>query len=226
MRFLVKNEHEIELLRASAKLNLEALSYLFDLLKEGITEKEVEQSYKKYILERGAIGVAFDPIIGYGDHTATPHHKVTDRKLKKGDAVTPDVGLMLDGYASDMTRSFFFKIEGDPKFEIIVREAHRKALQMCKPGVDFADIGLMCDELFRENGVFEFRKHNLGHGVGREVHEDPRVTSSDRILRPGIVITIEPGLYEVGVFGYRHEDTILITKQGYENFYESWDRTR
>ena len=133
---------------------------------------------------------------------------------------------MLDGYASDVTRSFFFKEERSSKFSSIVREAHKKALVMCRPGVDFADIGKMVDDFFKEKEVFEFRKHSLGHGVGKQVHENPRVTSDDRILRPGMVITIEPGLYEVGNLGYRHEDTILITKEGFENFYESWDRTR
>jgi Xaa-Pro aminopeptidase len=223
---LVKSDSQISWLRESAKLNLEALTYIFDLLEEGISEEQIQEAYKKYVLDKGATGIAFDPIIGFGDHTATPHHKVTARKLKKGDAVILDVGLILDGYASDVTRSFFFKIEGDPKFEIIVREAHKKALEMCKPGADFGDIGLSIDNFFREKGVFEYRKHNLGHGVGKEVHEDPRVNSIDRILKEGMVITIEPGLYQTGLIGYRHEDTILITKKGCENFYESWDRTR
>ena len=112
------------------------------------------------------------------------------------------------------------------KFETIVKEAHRLALEMCKPGVDFGDIGTRVDQFFKEKGVFEFRKHNLGHGVGKKVHEEPFVSSLDRILRAGMVITIEPGLYQAGNFGYRHEDTILITKEGFLNFYEDWDGTR
>ena len=223
---MVKNEEEIALLRASAKLNLEALNFIFDSLIEGISEIEVEKGYKHYILERGSSQTAFDPIIGFGDHTATPHHKVTDRKLKKGDPVTLDVGLVLNGYASDVTRSFVFKEDKDLKFSKIVREAHLKALQMCRPGVAFSDIGKMVDDFFLEKGVFEFRKHNRGPGVGKVVHEDPRVTSPDNILQAGMCITIEPGLYQAGFYGYRHEDTILITKEGFENFYESWDRTR
>ena len=224
-KFLVNSEVEIALLRASAKLNLEALRYIFAILKEGMTEREVSFAYEQYICEKGATGVAFEPIIGFGDHTAIPHHKVTDRKLKKGDAVTLDVGLMLNGYASDVTRSFSFKKRGNRKFERIVKEAHALALGMCRPGVDFGEIGKRVDDFFKEKGVFQFRKHNLGHGVGKKVHEDPRVSSEDRILQAGMVITIEPGLYEVGDSGYRHEDTILITKEGFENFYESWDGT-
>ncbi len=223
---MVKNDAEIAALKESAKLNSEALQYIRGSLREGVSEKEISDAYLQYIHERGSTGPAFDPIVGFGDHTATPHHKVTGRKLKKGDAVTLDVGLMLNGYASDVTRSFFFDSEGDMKFETIVKEAHRLALEMCKPGVDFGDIGTRVDQFFKEKGVFEFRKHNLGHGVGKKVHEEPFVSSLDRILRAGMVITIEPGLYQAGNFGYRHEDTILITKEGFLNFYEDWDGTR
>ncbi len=223
---MVKNEEEIALLKESARLNFKAFQHIQSLLSVGISEKEISDAYLQYIQEKGATGPAFDPIVGFGDHTAIPHHKVTDRKLKKGDAVTLDVGLILNGYASDLTRSFYFEGVGDTKFEIIVKEAHRLALEMCKPGADFGDIGKRIDQFFKEKGVFEFRKHNLGHGIGKKVHEDPYVSSNDRILCVGMVVTIEPGLYDVGNFGYRHEDTILITKEGFENFYENRDRTR
>ena len=223
---MVKNEHEITLLRKSAHLNAKALKYVITLLKEGVSEIELSNAYKSYIVEHGATGIAFEPIVGFGDHTATPHHKVTDRKLKKGDAVTIDVGLVLDGYASDCTRSFFFDGDGDKKFGALVKEAHALALDMCRPGADFGNIGKVIDDFFKEKGVYQFRKHNLGHGVGKLVHEHPYVHSEERILEPGIVITIEPGLYEEGNFGYRHEDTIVITKEGYDNFYEDgiWAR--
>ena len=138
---MVKSDHEIALLWKSACLNAEGLKYIITLLREGVSEVELSNAYKSYILEHGATGIAFEPIVGFGDHTATPHHKVTDRKLKKGDAVTLDVGLILEGYASDCTRSFFFDGDGDKKFASIVKKAHALALKMCRPGADFGEIG-------------------------------------------------------------------------------------
>ncbi len=226
LKRMVKTEKEIEGLKKSATLNQDGFFYISSLLQEGIEERELSWAFEKFVREKGASKLAFDPIIGFGDHTAFPHHKVTDRKLKKGDMVTLDLGVILDGYASDMTRSFFFQEEGDQKIKNLVLEAHKKALEMCMPGIDFKEIQDSIDQFFKEQGVFDFRKHTLGHGVGLEVHEYPFVWSEERVLKEGMCITIESGLYEMGKFGYRHEDTIVITNKGYENFYEDGNRTR
>ncbi len=223
---MVKNEREIRCLRESAALNWETLCEIREILVEGVSEAEIAQKYIESILNRGATGVAFPPIIAFGESSAEPHHIPGDRKLKKGDVVLLDVGLIWKGYCSDVTRTFLFGDRADFRFETIVRQAHSRALKMCRPGVDFAEIGKMVDDFFQEMKVFEFRKHNLGHGIGKEVHEPPFVKSEDRILQAGMCITIEPGLYDSGNFGYRHEDTIVITKEGYENFYENGNWTR
>ncbi len=226
LKRMVKTEKEIEALKKSAELNKEGFLHISSLLHEGVEEKELSWAFEKFVREKGASKLAFDPIIGFGDHTAFPHHKVTDRKLKKGDMVTFDLGVILNGYASDITRSFFYEEEGDQKIKQLVLEAHEKALTMCKPGVDFKEIQEVIDGFFKEKEVFDFRKHTLGHGVGLEVHEHPFIWSEESILKEGMCITIEPGLYEMGKFGYRHEDTIIITNKGYESFYENGTWTR
>ncbi len=223
---MIKSDIEIGLLKESAALNWEALCLIREGLVEGVREKEVVEKYLEFILKRGASGPAFPPIVAFGEGSAEPHHIAGGRQLKNGDAVVLDVGLVWKGYCSDVTRSFFFGEVGDLTFEKIVKEAHKQALAMCRPNVDFAEIGKMVDDFFHEMGVFEFRKHNLGHGIGKVVHEAPFVKSEDRILKAGMCVTIEPGLYEPGKFGYRHEDTIVITKEGYKNFYESGTWTR
>lgn len=226
LKRMIKSQGEIEALRKSAELNYAGFLHIYSLLEEGIEENRLSWEFEKFVKERGASKLAFDPIIGFGDHTAFCHHKVTERKLKKNDPVLIDIGLILGGYASDMTRSFFFGQEKKEKLEEIVLEASQKALEMCRPGVDFKEIQDCVDDFFKKKNVFDFRKHSLGHGIGFEVHELPFVTSEKSILKEGMCITIEPGLYEIGKFGYRHEDTIVITNKGYENFYESgsWAR--
>jgi Xaa-Pro aminopeptidase len=223
---MIKREDEIESLKKSARLNYDGFLHVYSLLVEGIEEKEVAFEFEKFVRERGASKLAFDPIIAFGDHTAFPHHKVTDRKLKKNDPISIDVGVILDGYASDMTRSFFLSPEKECKMEKVVLEASRKALEMCKPGVDFKEVQDAVDDFFKKENLFDFRKHSLGHGIGLEVHEAPFMTSEKRVLKEGMSITIEPGLYEIGKLGYRHEDTIIITTKGYENLYESRSWTR
>ena len=152
-----------------------------------------------------------------------PHHNCTDKKLKKGDPILIDIGVVLDDYMSDMTRTFVF--EGElPEFEqviALVREAKKSAFALCKPGVRVASIDEAVRQFFKTHGLEDAFKHSLGHGLGLEIHESPIISKKNTkdVLEEGMVITIEPGLYFEGKWGCRDEDTLLITKDGYENFY-------
>jgi Xaa-Pro aminopeptidase len=222
----IKKPKEIELLKKSAELNQNAMEFVVRNLKPGIEEIEVCNLYERFIKDHGASKVAFDPICSFSTHTANVHHRPTHRRLEKGDSVTLDFGCILNYYASDMTRSFRFYDAEISDFERVVKEAHGLALSMCKPEVDFKTIQKAVDQHFEKHGFSKYRKHSIGHGVGLQVHEEPFVLSGDTILKEGMCITIEPGLYNEGVEGCRHEDTILITKTGFENLYESWNWPR
>jgi Xaa-Pro aminopeptidase len=220
-----KDESELELMRKSAKLNWKGFLHICEILREGITEKQVAWEYESFVREQGGEGLAFSPIIAFGPNGAKPHHHCTDAKLKNGDAVLIDIGVTLEKYQSDMTRVVFF---GEGSSEIkrmyeIVQKSQKSALQLCKPGTPIGALDKAAREVMRKEEVEPLFLHSLGHGIGLETHEYPRIRDSgehkDVLLEEGMVITIEPGLYIPGVGGVRYEDTVIITKSGFENLY-------
>lgn len=220
---MVKDRNEIDKMKRSAKLNWESYRHLIEHLKEGISEKEAAWIFEAYSRENGAEKTAFGPTVAFGENTSMPHHESSDRKLMKGDPVLIDVGVHHHEYTSDLTRSFLFKgmNEAYEKVANLVKEAHHVALQLCSPGKSCSDIDLAVREFFKDNGVETQFKHSLGHSLGLEIHEFPVISKKVKgvTLREGMVITIEPGLYIDGKLGFRYEDTIEITSQGYENYY-------
>ena len=146
--------------------------------------------------------------------------------MKKGDIVLIDCGVVLDHYASDMTRTFFFG-KGNKELHTMyntVYRAQKRALSVCKAGVHIRELDLAARKEMKKDGLEKYYPHSLGHGVGLEVHEEPRVSfRGDGVLEEGMVITIEPGLYKPGLGGIRYEDTISITKNGYDNFFPEID---
>jgi Xaa-Pro aminopeptidase len=190
-----------------------------------VVEKELAKRFEIFCLENGAEGLSFSPIIAFGPNSAMPHYRSQDAQLKKGDVVLIDIGVVCDGYHSDMTRVLFFEQE-DPylsKLYEIVKRAQHSALQMCRPGTKMGQLDRAARSVMKEEGVEELFIHSLGHGIGLEVHEFPRIKfdgeDKDVVLETGMVFTVEPGLYVPGTGGVRYEDTILITDAGYENFY-------
>lgn len=224
---VIKQVEEIYALKRSANLNWKGFEYICSLLKPGVTEKFIALEYEIFCKKNGASSLAFDPIICFGTNSAYPHHRPSKTELKENDAVLIDIGTMLDGYASDMTRMIFLG-KADPYFQktySLVRMAHGKALSLCRPGMKIGDIDRAVRELFATYNVDKEFIHSLGHGIGLRVHEYPLVKwdglDKDLILKAGMVFTIEPGLYRVKSGGVRYEDTVLITPSGYENFYMS-----
>ena len=222
-----KETEEIAALQKSATLLWQGYMHILAILQEGMTEKEVAKAFHLFCLAQGAEALSFSPIIAFGDHSALPHHRASQRTLKRDDIVLIDIGVVVDGYASDMTRVIFFGNK-DPYLASllkIVQEAELAALSLCKPGVSCAILDQAARTVFRQYDVESHFVHSLGHGVGLEVHEYPRIRSQGEdahvLLEPGMVITIEPGLYIPGIGGARYEDTIVVTKDGYCNFFPS-----
>ncbi len=221
----IKSAAEIKALKKSAALLWKGFQFLKKNLKVGMTEQEAATLFEVYSLEHGAEKMAFEPIVAFGKNTAFPHYRPGRARLKKGDIVLLDLGVMVDHYNSDMTRTFFFG-KPDPRllvFEAAVKKAHDEALLLCRPGVKAGELDKAANRVIEKAGLKSYLAHSLGHGVGLEVHEFPRLKfqgeDGNATLKEGMVITIEPGLYWPGVGGYRYEDTIVITRNGYENYY-------
>lgn len=221
----VKTQEEIFFLRKAASINWRGFNHICSLLKEGVCEKTLAKEFEIFCLQNGA-KLAFPPIIAFGENTAFCHHVPTNRLFQKKDAVLIDIGVEIDHYRSDMTRVLFF--EENPalqEFYEIVRRAHSYVLTFCKPGTSIGTLDEKAREIISSKGYEKEFLHALGHGIGLETHEFPRIQynslDKDVILEPGMVITIEPGLYQEGVGGVRYEDTIVITNEGFENFYTS-----
>jgi len=226
MKRVIKTKEEISLMKKAASLNKQAIEYAFSLLKEEITEKEIALEFECFAKKHGAEDLSFATIVAFGRNSSRPHHETGDTRLKKGDIVLIDCGVSYNKYQSDMTRCMFFG-DPDPKlqeFYEIVKKAQKKAIEMCRPGIVIQDLDKAAREFISSYGYEKLFCHGLGHGVGLLVHEYPAVnqkgSDSLDILQENMVITIEPGIYEPGLGGVRYEDTILITKNGYENFYE------
>lgn len=222
---LIKSPDEIALMKKSAKLAWKGFLFLQSLLKTGITEKEMARSFEIFCLEQGADKLGFDPIIAFGKASAMPHYRPGNARLKEGDLVLIDIGVVLNHYHSDMTRVLFYKKE-DPylaKLYAITKKAQANALKLCRPGVKLKELDLAARSVMAKEKVEELFVHNLGHGIGLQCHEFPRISSKgeDRecVLEEGMAITIEPGLYVPGKGGVRYEDTVIITKTGHTNFY-------
>jgi Xaa-Pro aminopeptidase len=221
----IKTPEEVACLRKAAKLTWDGYRHVLTLLKEGISEEALAFEFEMFCRKNGASAMSFSPIIAFGENSAYPHHRAGKTTLKKDQVVLIDVGAVVDDYAGDMTRIAYFGTP-DPKikrFEEIVRKAQRKAIEHVKPGIALGELDqIVCDE-FEKANVKPLYIHSLGHGIGLETHEYPRVKvdgeDKNVIAKAGMVFTIEPGLYEAGVGGIRIEDMILVTPSGYENLF-------
>ncbi len=221
----VKGPAEIAALKKAARLTWEGYQHVLHSLKEDVTEEALAWEFELFCRKNGASGLSFSPIVAFGEHSAYPHYRAGKARLKKGQAVLIDVGAIVDHYCGDMTRMAYFG-PPDPKmthFESLVRTAKHKALERIKPGVKLGELDQVVQNEFDRANVKQLYIHSLGHGVGLEAHEFPRIrfdgVDKNVHLQPGMVFTIEPGLYQPGVGGVRLEDTVVVTDTGYENFY-------
>jgi len=167
------------------------------------------------IKRQGAMALPFEIIVASGENSAMPHARVTQRKLQPGDLIIIDWGAEANGYFSDMTRTFLIKGSNiNKKLEIynIVKEANSRAIKAVKPEVSVSDIDRQAREYINSLGYMKFFRHSTGHGVGLDVHEEPRIASTSRTkVKKGFVFTIEPGIYIPGVGGVRIEDMVYVS---------------
>lgn len=220
-----KDPEEISALKRAAKMTAEGYRHILKHVKDGVVEQELALEFEVYIRKGGALKTSFDPIVAFGKHSALPHYRAGKETLRKNQIALFDLGAVMDHYRGDMTRVFFF---GEPnrdleRFDGLVKKAHDLAANAICPGKRLGDLDGIVRSFFAKEGAEHLFTHSLGHGVGIDVHEYPllRADGDDRdlILRPGMVFTIEPGLYLPGVGGVRHENTFVVTESGFENFY-------
>lgn len=217
---MVKDPEERQKLRAASALAEAALEAVLPLLKEGITEAEFVAHLEFEFKKRGASGSSFSPIALFGPRSSLPHGVPGKKALKSGDIVLLDLGCILESYCSDLTRTFVFGTIPGNWFEEIYQvtlTAQLAALQAIKPGVSCRDADAVARDIITDAGYGTYFGHGLGHGVGLEIHEAPRLNQhSDTILQPGMAVTVEPGIYIPGQGGVRIEDLVLVTETGCE----------
>ena len=217
---LIKSEEEIERIRRSVRLNEQVFQNVFNALKDTGTELDIALEIETEMRRHGAEGAAFATIVASGAATSLPHAVPGRRKLARNAPVVIDMGLILEGYCSDMTRSFAFGTADKKytKLHRLVRQAQLAGMAAVRAGVSGREVDSAARQVLADAGYGEYFGHALGHGVGIAVHEQPRVSSKNRKkLKPGMVITIEPGLYIPGWGGIRLENMVVVREDGCEN---------
>jgi Xaa-Pro aminopeptidase len=213
----IKDQVEIISMTAAADLMSEILTTVLKDLRPGRTEKEIAWEIEGLAREGGADGLAFPSIVASGPNSALPHAVPTDRKIRAKEPITFDVGVKIDGYSCDMTRTVFLD-RATAKFKKIyktVRAAQLAALQEIRPGVKSTVPDSIAREIIRDAGFGDYFGHSLGHGVGLATHESPRLGPEKPVeLKQGMVVTDEPGIYIPGLGGVRLEEMVLIEKNG------------
>ncbi len=215
----VKDQTEIELMRKAAELTSEGMRVAYETVTAGVREYEVAAEIEYAMRKQGSSGTAFETIVASGACSAFPHGGCSDKIIRDGDLVVVDVGATYKFYRSDMTRTLVAGKPSDKQKKLyqIVKAAQEKAFEALKPNVKAKDVDAAARKVIADAGYGEYFVHNLGHGVGLEVHEPPTLSPESKdVLAVGNVVTAEPGIYLVGYGGVRIEDTMLVQKNGAE----------
>lgn len=218
---VVKSPAELDLMRRAAAIGDLAVAKTGALARPGISERALAWELEKVMREAGADGPAFDVIVASGPNSALPHHHPGDRLLQPGDGIVVDIGALVDGYRSDLTRSFFLGEEpSDEYMEIynLVAHAQENVLNNVRAGMTSKEIDALARDIINDAGHEEHFGHGLGHGVGLDIHEEPRLSHylEETEIPAGAVFTVEPGVYLPGRFGVRIEDLVLLREDGPE----------
>lgn len=222
----VKTPRELQKIRDSQAITDAAFSHILTVLRPGLTEREVALEIEFFMRRSGAQGVAFDLIVVSGANGSLCHGVPSEKKIEKGDLVTMDIGALLDGYHSDMTRTVGIGHLSEEQERVYhtVLSAQLAAIEKAAPGVVCSEVDRAARDIIDREYPGTFG-HSTGHGVGVEIHEWPNFAPNcQEVLRPGMVVTAEPGIYLPGKFGVRIEDMIAITEDGCENLTAS-DKT-
>lgn len=215
----IKDETEIETIRQSIAINQEVFEEVCQWVEPDTTERDVAAEIEYRARRKGADGCSFEPIVAVGANAALAHYRPGNRKLNESPFTLIDWGVNFQGYASDLTRIFVGGTVPDRYREIydITLTAQKAAIEAVKPGVAAKDVDAVARGVIEAAGFGDQFSHSLGHGIGLEIHESPALsTTSEVVLQPGMVITIEPGIYLAGFGGVRIEDDVLVTETGAE----------
>ncbi|MDR0267058.1 aminopeptidase P family protein [Paenibacillus sp.] len=214
---MYKDAEELKVMQQAADLADETFMHLLGFVKPGMTEREVDLEMEFFMRRHGATSSSFDTIVASGERSAMPHGVASERVIAGNELITFDFGALYDGYCSDLTRTIAIG-KPDPKLKEIydiVLEAQLHALEHIKPGMTGREADALARDIITKYGYGDMFGHSTGHGLGMEVHENPRLSkASDDILKPGMVVTVEPGIYLSGLGGVRIEDDIVITETG------------
>ena len=215
---MCKDEEEREKMRKASLIDDQCMDMVIHSVKEGVTEKELSEKVQNFFKAHDCNEVGFS-IVGMSANGADPHHGADQTVLKEGDSIVFDIGAPFEHYWCDMTRTVFYKsvTEEQRKVYETVRRANAAAIAIIKPGMKFKDFDLAARKVIEDAGYGEYFTHRTGHSIGMNEHEKPPVASDCEVVaRPGMVFSIEPGIYLPGKFGVRIEDLVLVTEDGCE----------
>ena len=216
---MYKDENEVSVIQEALRIAEDAFAHILGYIRPGVRELDIALELEFFMRKQGASGSAFEMIVASGPRGALPHGRATERVIQAGEMVTMDFGAVYQGYNSDITRTVSVG-EPDPKmkeiYEIVLR-AQKAGVAALRPGVTGQEADAVTRDIIREAGYGDAYGHSAGHGLGLEVHELPNLSpTSPFVLEPGMLVTMEPGIYISGLGGVRIEDNVLITAEGHE----------
>lgn len=210
----VKTPQEQQKMLRASLVNDSVMAEVARMIAVGKSERQLRDEIDA-LFAKVSQGNSFDTIVAYGDHAADPHGVPGDRVLKAGENVVVDMGCVVDGYCSDMTRTFFVGENTEKEIYDVVLRANLAGIATVKPGIPFKEIDLAARKVIEDAGYGPYFTHRLGHGIGMEVHEPFDVSATDEVLvEEGMCFSIEPGIYIPGRVGIRIEDLVCVTKTG------------
>lgn len=217
---MIKDQEEIGYFKKGIALCDQAFDHILTFIRPGMSEKELGLELEFFMRRGGADGIKENHVIASGERSSLPHGQATERIIEKGDFVKMDIGAKINGYYTDFTRTVVVGEASEKQREIysIVQQAQQVALEAIGPGKICSELDHLARSVIAGAGYGENFGHSLGHSIGLAVHESPAMRANDHtVLQPGMVITVEPGIYIPGFGGVRIEDFIVITEEGYEN---------
>lgn len=216
---LIKTEDELKIMQKAATIADDAFNHIQGYIKPGVKEIDISNELEFFMRRQGATSSSFDTIVASGYRSALPHGVASDKKIQSGELITLDYGALYNGYCSDTTRTVAVGDISDELHTIYhtVLEAQKRGVKGIKPGMTGKEADALTRDYITEKGYGKYFGHSTGHGVGLEVHESPGLShKNDDILKPGMVVTVEPGIYIPNVGGCRIEDDLVITETGNE----------
>jgi Xaa-Pro aminopeptidase len=216
---MVKDDDEIQLIREAVKLGAKLFDRALKVLRPGLKETDVAAEMELAARRAGAEAMSFPTIIASGERSALPHGRASTKIIRSAEFVVCDFGVILGGYCSDQTRTVWVGRASSKARDVYdaVREAQQAGADAVRPGITAGEVDEAARKVLRKAGLGRYFTHSTGHGVGLEIHESPRVAAGQQdVLKPGMVITIEPGVYFPGKWGVRIEDMVAVTPSGRE----------